>query len=131
MCQSDSSARLEHRPNSRGAQVQILLTKALALVDPPLTKTSIKGDSMKVTAIIVSVFAAALLIVSCISCANPETPAGFEGYLRQGAWFGSQKFYDIQVGPTSSGLTWLLKSKMLMCDGLRSMKSFKLCLVIT
>jgi regulator of protease activity HflC (stomatin/prohibitin superfamily) len=50
-----------------------------------------------------------VVVCSLAACANPETPAGFEGYLRQGAWFGSSKYYDIQVGPTSPGLTWLIE----------------------
>lgn len=39
---------------------------------------------------------------------NPETPAGYVGYLKQGAIFGQTKFYGIQTGPSSPGRTWLL-----------------------
>lgn len=41
-------------------------------------------------------------------CYNPETPAGYEGYVRRGAIVGATKFYGAQVGPTSTGLGWLL-----------------------
>ncbi len=40
---------------------------------------------------------------------NPYTPAGYVGYVSQGAVFGSAKFLDTQVGPTSYGRTWLAK----------------------
>lgn len=38
---------------------------------------------------------------------NPETPAGYVGYLTQGAVFGKTKFIGLQKGPTSPGRTWL------------------------
>jgi hypothetical protein len=41
-------------------------------------------------------------------CYNPETPAGHEGYVRRGAVVGSASFHSAQVGPTSTGLGWLL-----------------------
>lgn len=55
---------------------------------------------------------AALMVLSgivwLIGASNPETPAGYVGYLTQGALFGKAKFYDLQTGPTSPGRTWLL-----------------------
>ncbi|MBC7979141.1 MAG: hypothetical protein H7Y36_01095 [Armatimonadetes bacterium] len=39
---------------------------------------------------------------------NPSTPAGYVGYLTQGAVVGKTKFHGTQSGPTSSGLRWLL-----------------------
>jgi regulator of protease activity HflC (stomatin/prohibitin superfamily) len=42
------------------------------------------------------------------SCYNPDTPAGHEGYVRRGALVGSAAFHSAQVGPTSTGLGWLL-----------------------
>jgi hypothetical protein len=39
---------------------------------------------------------------------NPVTPAGYVGYLTQGAVFGQTRFYGLQKGPTSPGRTWLL-----------------------
>jgi regulator of protease activity HflC (stomatin/prohibitin superfamily) len=41
--------------------------------------------------------------------ANPETPAGYVGYLVHGAVFGRAYFYGLQTGPTSAGRTWLLR----------------------
>jgi regulator of protease activity HflC (stomatin/prohibitin superfamily) len=40
--------------------------------------------------------------------ANPQTPAGYVGYLTQGAVFGQAHFYGLQTGPTSAGRRWLL-----------------------
>ena len=39
---------------------------------------------------------------------NPVTPAGYVGYLTQGAVFGKTRFYGLQKGPTSPGRTWLV-----------------------
>ncbi|MBI2446515.1 MAG: hypothetical protein HYV51_01700 [Parcubacteria group bacterium] len=43
-----------------------------------------------------------------VGCSNPSTPAGYVGYVTQGAWFGHDRFYNMQTGPTSTGLGWLL-----------------------
>jgi regulator of protease activity HflC (stomatin/prohibitin superfamily) len=43
-----------------------------------------------------------------IGSSNPVTPAGYVGYLTQGAVFGKARFYALQKGPTSPGRTWLL-----------------------
>src|SRR5208283_4231742 len=39
---------------------------------------------------------------------NPTTPPGYVGYVTRGALVGQARFYDLQTGPTSSGLGWLL-----------------------
>ncbi len=39
---------------------------------------------------------------------NPETPAGYVGYLTQGAVFGKTEYYGLQTGPSSPGRTWQL-----------------------
>jgi len=39
---------------------------------------------------------------------NPVTPAGYIGYLTQGAILGKARYHGLQKGPTSSGRTWLL-----------------------
>ena len=41
-------------------------------------------------------------------CGNPSTPAGYIGYVKQGAWVGTERFYGMQTGPSSTGLGWLL-----------------------
>ena len=48
-------------------------------------------------------------MVWMIGSSNPETHAGYVGYLTQGSVFGQAKFYGVQTGHTSSGMTWLLK----------------------
>lgn len=53
------------------------------------------------------IFAAAMSAFG-LGCQNPETPAGYVGYLTQGAVFGKTRYYGVQRGPTSSGLTWML-----------------------
>jgi hypothetical protein len=40
---------------------------------------------------------------------NPYTPPGYAGYVTKGAFFGSQRFVDVQYGPTSPGAGWLLR----------------------
>lgn len=52
-----------------------------------------------------------ILLASGVACSNPDTPAGHEGYVTKGAIIGSVKFYDTQVGPTSTGLGWLLSAE--------------------
>lgn len=42
------------------------------------------------------------------ACSNPSTPAGYMGYVTKGAWFGHDRFYEMQTGPTSTGIGWLL-----------------------
>lgn len=55
---------------------------------------------------------AALLFVCgfvwLIGAENPVTPAGYVGYITQGAVFGKTEFYGLQMGPSSPGRTWLL-----------------------
>ena len=38
---------------------------------------------------------------------NVETPAGYMGYVTQGAIFGETKFLKVQTGPVSYGKTWM------------------------
>jgi len=44
-----------------------------------------------------------------IGSGNPVTPAGYVGYLTQGAVIGKEKFIGTQNGPTSPGRTWMMK----------------------
>src|SRR5207248_871867 len=53
-------------------------------------------------------FAAIVIAVWFIGSSNPVTPAGYVGYLTQGAVVGKTKFSGLQTGPTSPGRTWLL-----------------------
>lgn len=61
-----------------------------------------------IIAVVCAVFAIGF-IVWLIGSRNPQTPAGYVGYLVQGSIFGKAKFYGIQTGPTSPGRTWLLR----------------------
>ena len=57
-------------------------------------------------AIVPLVFAA--IVAWWMGTANPATPAGYVGYLTQGAILGKSRFYGLQTGPTSAGRHWLL-----------------------
>src|SRR5213595_1661575 len=50
----------------------------------------------------------ALAVLAFAGCRNVQTPAGYVGYVTQGAILGKSRFYALQSGPTSSGLCWLL-----------------------
>lgn len=50
-----------------------------------------------------------LAVVWFMGSTNPQTPAGYVGYLTKGAIFGQTKFYGVQVGPTSAGRHWMLR----------------------
>lgn len=47
------------------------------------------------------------LLVWVFGASNVETPAGYVGYVRQGAVLGKTKFIGLQTGPTSSGKCWM------------------------
>jgi hypothetical protein len=51
------------------------------------------------------------VILGLIAMSNPTTPAGHEGYIRQGAFFGEARFHSVQQGPKSTGIGWLLSSQ--------------------
>jgi regulator of protease activity HflC (stomatin/prohibitin superfamily) len=49
-----------------------------------------------------------IMFIAWFACSNNfETPAGYVGYVKQGAVFGEAKFLKMQRGPTSSGRIWL------------------------
>ena len=52
-----------------------------------------------------------LVLGALMGCANFETPAGAEGYITRGAMIGSTSFEGVQVGPTSTGLGWMLQGQ--------------------
>lgn len=60
----------------------------------------------------IGLVAIALIISSfgIVGCSNPDTPAGYVGYIRQGSIVGRARFYGTQTGPTSTGLGWLLSA---------------------
>ncbi|TSC82016.1 MAG: hypothetical protein G01um101420_546 [Parcubacteria group bacterium Gr01-1014_20] len=66
-------------------------------------------NSFKITVVLVAALVVALLggFIWFVGSENPETPAGYVGYLTQGAVFGQTKYIGLQTGPTSPGRTWL------------------------
>jgi len=66
---------------------------------------------MKARSSLATLLAGMLLLATFVWFAgsrNPVTPAGYVGYLTQGAVLGKTRYYGLQKGPTSSGRTWLL-----------------------
>ena len=59
-------------------------------------------------AVPIAVLAGAIVFVWLLGSSNPVTPAGYVGYVTQGAVFGQTRFYSLQTGPISPGRTWLL-----------------------
>jgi len=55
-----------------------------------------------------ALFALVIAVVAFfMGTTNPKTPAGYVGYLTQGAILGKAHFVALQSGPTSSGRHWL------------------------
>ena len=50
----------------------------------------------------------AVLALSIIGCTNPSTPAGYVGYVTKHPYTMPARFYELQTGPTSTGLGWRL-----------------------
>ena len=68
----------------------------------------VRRSSISINVIGVAIVALAVAFsVWLVNSVNPTTPAGYIGYVTQGAWFGKARFLDTQVGPTSYGRTWL------------------------
>src|SRR5260370_42581332 len=42
-------------------------------------------------------------------CTNPSTPAGYVGYVTKHPIAMPTRFYELQTGPTSTGLGWRLE----------------------
>jgi regulator of protease activity HflC (stomatin/prohibitin superfamily) len=53
--------------------------------------------------------AVVLSVLAVAGCGNPATPAGYVGYLTRGAIVGKASYVGLQTGPTSYGLSWLVK----------------------
>src|SRR5258708_16676638 len=51
----------------------------------------------------------AVLVLSIIGCSNPATPAGYVGYVTKHPYTMPARFYELQTGPTSTGLGWMLE----------------------
>ncbi len=66
-------------------------------------------NRFRVGGVAVAVLMVLLFFVWLFGSSNPYTPAGYVGYLTQGALFGQTRFVGLQKGPTSSGRTWLFE----------------------
>jgi regulator of protease activity HflC (stomatin/prohibitin superfamily) len=44
-----------------------------------------------------------------VGCTNPSTPAGYVGYVTKHPYTMPARFYELQTGPTSTGLGWMLE----------------------
>lgn len=68
-----------------------------------------EGSSVSVRVLAVIVMAAVLAFgVWMVNSSNPMIPAGYVGYLTQGAFFDQAKYYGLRTGPSSPGRTWLI-----------------------
>ena len=50
-----------------------------------------------------------VLALGIIGCSNPSTPAGYVGYVTKHPYTMPERFYELQTGPTSTGLGWRLE----------------------
>jgi hypothetical protein len=66
-----------------------------------------------------------LVLLVLAGCHNPDTPAGYEGYVRRGAIVGAVKFHSTQVGPTSTGLGWMLSVENVECRWITHSEKFQ------
>lgn len=78
-----------------------------------------------VTGVVIIVVMVVIGIVWLIGSSNPQTPAGYVGYLTKGAVFGQARFYGLQTGPTSPGRTWLLSVTNVSVTPYTYMEEFK------
>ena len=58
---------------------------------------------------LLAVLALGTIAVGIIGCTNPSTPAGYVGYVTKHPYTMPARFYELQTGPTSTGLGWMLE----------------------
>ena len=56
-----------------------------------------------------AVLALGIIAPGIIGCTNPSTPAGYVGYVTKHPYTMPARFYELQTGPTSTGLGWMLE----------------------
>lgn len=76
-----------------------------------INKNKNNGNVILVAMITLVVMSIITFVIWLSNSNNPQTPAGYVGYLTKEPFFGSARFYGLQTGPTSSGLTWRLYVK--------------------
>jgi len=57
---------------------------------------------------VIPLLALCLFGLAWIGCTNPSTPAGYVGYVTKHPYTMPARFYELQTGPTSTGLGWML-----------------------
>ena len=57
---------------------------------------------------ILALLALGFCCLAWIGCTNPSTPAGYVGYVTKHPYTMPARFYELQTGPTSTGLGWML-----------------------
>jgi regulator of protease activity HflC (stomatin/prohibitin superfamily) len=57
---------------------------------------------------ILALLALGFCCLAWIGCTNPSTPAGSVGYVTKHPYLFPARFYELQTGPTSTGLGWML-----------------------
>lgn len=110
LCGSSPTANLVSNTQGNGRRIDF----------PKLKKSrssSAAGRAKERSVVKTSALAAGLVAVSVgsglvwlLGTRNPYTPAGYVGYLTQGALFGKASYYGLQKGPTSTGRTWLVET---------------------
>ena len=66
----------------------------------------------------------ALLALGIIGCSNPSTPAGYVGYVTKHPYTMPARFYELQTGPTSTGLGWMLEVTNISVTPITSTEQF-------
>jgi len=71
---------------------------------------NLESESSGILSLLVKVIPLVLVVAVAgflMGTTNPKSPAGYVGYLTQGAIFGKAHFVALQSGPTSAGRHWL------------------------
>jgi regulator of protease activity HflC (stomatin/prohibitin superfamily) len=78
------------------------------LEEPIMPRPQVSAATLPAGLMALAAIAVVCFLIWFVNSSNPETPAGYVGYLTQGAIFGSARFHGTQTGPTSPGRTWML-----------------------
>jgi regulator of protease activity HflC (stomatin/prohibitin superfamily) len=64
------------------------------------------------------------MVLGIVGCTNPSTPAGYVGYVTKHPYTRSARFYELQTGPTSTGLGWRLEVTNISITPITSTEQF-------
>ncbi len=73
---------------------------------------------------VVFIMAAGIVIASIGGCTNPSTPAGYVGYVTKHPYLLPARFYQLQTGPTSTGMGWRLEVTNILVTPITSTEEF-------